>query len=72
MLLLHANAMVLDDMADWAAYYLNLGAGVLLLTYWGYPDPAEDFTARAASTGRASNLAGEDARVSDSRLTFLT
>ena len=30
-----ANAMVLDDMADWAAYYLNLGAGVLLLTYWG-------------------------------------
>ena len=30
-LLLHANAMVLDDMADWAAYYLNLGAGVLLL-----------------------------------------
>ena len=50
-LLLHANAMVLDDMADWAAYYLNLGAGVLLLTYWGYPDPAEDFTARDAYTG---------------------
>ena len=41
-LLLHANAMVLDDMADWAHFYLSQGASVLLLTFWGYPDPSED------------------------------
>ena len=38
-LLLHANAMVLDDMADWAMYYYSLGCSVMLLTFWGYPDP---------------------------------
>ena len=63
-LLLHANAMVLDDMADWAAYYLNLGAGVLLLTYWGYPDPAEDFTARDAYTGEPLAADGRTAPTS--------
>ena len=41
-LLLHANAMVLDDMSEWAMYYLNLGCSVLCITFWGYPDPAED------------------------------
>ncbi|EOD21175.1 hypothetical protein EMIHUDRAFT_201940 [Emiliania huxleyi CCMP1516] len=46
-LLLHANAMVLDDMTDWAQYYLSLGCAVLVLTFWGYPDPAEE---PAAST----------------------
>ena len=43
-LLLHANAMVLDDMSDWAQYYLSLGVSVLLVTFWGYPDPEEDYT----------------------------
>ena len=38
-LLLHANAMVLDDMADWAQFYLSLGCSVLILTFWGYPPP---------------------------------
>ena len=38
-LLLHANAMVLDDMSDWAQYYLSLGVSVLIVTFWGYPDP---------------------------------
>jgi hypothetical protein len=41
-LLLHANAMVLDDMSDWAIYYLSLGCSVLCITFWGYPDPAEE------------------------------
>ena len=41
-LLLHANAMVLDDMVDWAQFYLGMGASVMLLTFWGYPDPQED------------------------------
>ena len=40
-LLLHANAMVLDDMSDWAQYYLSLGVSVLIVTFWGYPDPEE-------------------------------
>ena len=31
-------------MSDWAQYYLSLGASVLLLTFWGYPDPEEDYT----------------------------
>jgi len=46
-LLLHANAMVLDDMSDWAQYYLSLGVSVLIVTFWGYPDPEEDYTSLA-------------------------
>ena len=42
-LLLHANAMVLDDMSDWAQFYLSLGVAVFVLTFWGYPDPAEGY-----------------------------
>merc|ERR1740117_2538896 len=42
-LLLHANAMVLDDMSDWAQFYLSQGAAVFILTFWGYPDPAEGY-----------------------------
>ncbi|KAL1526005.1 hypothetical protein AB1Y20_020829 [Prymnesium parvum] len=42
-LLLHANAMVLDDMVDWAVYYLQLRVSVMLVTFWGYPDPSEEF-----------------------------
>lgn len=41
-LLLHANAMVLDDMIDWAHYYLSLGCSVMLVTFWGYPDPEDE------------------------------
>ena len=40
-LLLHANAMVLDDMVDWAQFYLAHGVSVMLVTFWGYPDPDE-------------------------------
>jgi len=38
-LCLHANAMVLDDMIDWAQFYLSRGVSVMLVTFWGYPDP---------------------------------
>ena len=38
-LLLHANAMVLDDMVDWAWYYLNLHVSVMLVTFWGCAGP---------------------------------
>jgi len=41
-LLLHANAMVLDDMVDWAQFYLSAGASVFLVTFWGFPDPNDD------------------------------
>ena len=40
-LLMHANAMVLDDMVDWAQFYGSLGCSVMLLTFWGFPDPNE-------------------------------
>ena len=40
-LCLHANAMVLDDMVDWAQFYLAHGVSVMLVTFWGYPDPDE-------------------------------
>lgn len=40
-LCLHANAMVLDDMIDWAQFYTARGVSVLLVTFWGYPDPDE-------------------------------
>ena len=40
-LCLHANAMVLDDMVDWAHFYLQRGVAVMLITFWGYPDPSE-------------------------------
>jgi len=42
-LLLHANAMVLDDMVDWALYYMQFNVSVMMVTFWGYPDPTEDF-----------------------------
>ncbi|KAL3924169.1 MAG: hypothetical protein SGPRY_003995, partial [Prymnesium sp.] len=38
-LLLHANAMVLDDMVDWAVYYLQLRVSVMMVTFWGQPTP---------------------------------
>ena len=41
-LLLHANAMVLDDMLEWANFYYQLGCSVMLVTFWGYPDPNDD------------------------------
>jgi dienelactone hydrolase len=53
-LLLHANAMVLDDMSDWAVYYLSLGCSVLCITFWGYPDPAEEHGLYAADGGGAT------------------
>ena len=34
-LLLHANAMVLDDMVDWALYYQELRVSVMMVTFWG-------------------------------------
>ena len=34
--------MVLDDMIDWAHYYLSLGCSVMLVTFWGYPDPEDE------------------------------
>ena len=48
-LCLHANAMVLDDMIDWAQFYLTRGISVMLVTFWGYPDPDEP-----EADGRAS------------------
>ena len=42
-LLLHGNAMVLDDKCDWALYYLSLRSCVLLVTYCGYPDASEEY-----------------------------
>jgi hypothetical protein len=56
-LCLHANAMVLDDMIDWAQFYLVRGVSVMLVTFWGYPDPDEpdDEPMQAAD---ASLLAG--------------
>jgi dienelactone hydrolase len=48
-LLLHANAMVLDDMAEWANYYLGLGCSVLMVTFWSYPDPTEEYEEEEAS-----------------------
>lgn len=53
-LLLHANAMVLDDMSDWAIYYLSLGCSVLCITFWGYPDPAEEHGLYTADGGGAT------------------
>lgn len=34
-ILLHANAMVLDDMVDWATFYLQHRVSVMLVTFWG-------------------------------------
>eukprot|EP00965_Chrysotila_dentata_P244187 6205820-Pleurochrysis_carterae.AAC.2 len=34
-ILLHANAMVLDDMSDWAQFYLSRGFSVLAITFAG-------------------------------------
>jgi len=51
---------VLDDMADYAYFYLSLGCSVMLLTFWGYPDPNEDLTERHASAERDSLLGNEE------------
>ena len=65
-LLLHANAMVLDDMSDWAQYYLSLGVSVLVVTFWGYPDPEEDYTA----VGPDGQPLGADGRYCPSELSL--
>jgi len=40
-MLIGANAMVLDDLLEYAEFYLHrLRLPVLLLNLWGYPDPA--------------------------------
>lgn len=57
-LLLHANAMVLDDMVDWAYFYLCHDVSVLLVTFWGYPDPEEDEVPDPQPTSDSSLLLG--------------
>ncbi|KAJ1628632.1 hypothetical protein T492DRAFT_841451 [Pavlovales sp. CCMP2436] len=51
-ILIGANAMVLDDMVEYAEFYLHrLRVPVLMLSLWGYPDPinpAIDSSAAAA------------------------
>ena len=58
-LLLHANAMVLDDMSDWAQFYLSLGVSVMMLTFWGYPDPDEDYSQWAGGDEPGGDSDGE-------------
>lgn len=50
-IMLHANAMVLDDMEEWANFYLALGTSVFLITFWGYPDPSEPAEGDGAQAG---------------------
>lgn len=72
-LLLHANAMVLDDMYDWANFYLSNGVSVLMVTFWGMPDPAEDFQ-QAAPEGQQIHCPSEHTLYADSAaaLNYLT
>jgi len=51
--------MVLDDMIDWAQFYLTRGVSVMLVTFWGYPDPDEADDEPQASPD--SKLLGQEA-----------
>lgn len=69
-LLLHANAMVLDDMVDWAHYYLALGCSVMLVTFWGYPDPTDE-EELAANGGRRAGSPVNDPQASSDAASLL-
>ena len=69
-LLLHANAMVLDDMVDWAHYYLALGCSVMLVTFWGYPDPTDE-EELAANGGRRAGSPVNDPQTSSDAVRLL-
>lgn len=58
-LLLGANAMVLDDLLEYAEWYLHrLRVPVLLVNLWSYPDPANPPHAQLAAAKASKVAAG--------------